>query len=531
VKSSFGRSRAWQDGSMRDLGTEDQLIRAALDLGAAEAGGPLSRAEGALVRRASALPAQDVTALAAEIRAGGDPLGDVFVALRSPLARRVVGAFYTPVEIVTPMVAFALSHHPARLVDPGCGSGRFAAAAVRADPSLEIVAVDLDPLATLMTRAALAALGARHAQVRQADYLTVRLGDVAGKTAWVGNPPYVRHHDLSASSKAWANKAAKRLGHTISGLAGLHALFFLGTALRAAPGDVGCFVTAAEWLDVGYGSVVRSLLLNGLGGTALDLVDPRAMPFADAMTTALIASFVVGSKPDDIAIRIAASPEDLGDIGHGTPVSVCTMAATGRWSPLFRAGEIAIGIRLGDLARVHRGTVTGQNDFFAMTRAQAEERGLTRWARPAITSAAEIMISGGALLDSRERRVVIDLPADLDRTAHPAADVYLRAGEADGVPDRYVCSHRRPWWRLGLGEPPPIVATYMARQAPVFALNPDRLVLLNIGHGIWPKDGVDPRELVERLTMARQSFAGAGRTYHGGLEKFEPGEMEALILP
>jgi hypothetical protein len=57
------------------------------------------------------------------------------------------------------------------------------------------------------------------------------------------------------------------------------------------------------------------------------------------------------------------------------------------------------------------------------------------------------------------------------------------------------------------------------------------LVLLNISHGIWPNDGVDPHELVERLTMARASFAGAGRTYHGGLEKFEPGEMEALILP
>jgi hypothetical protein len=141
------------------------------------------------------------------------------------------------------------------------------------------------------------------------------------------------------------------------------------------------------------------------------------------------------------------------------------------------------------------------------------------------------MSSGGVVRNTKDRRVVIDLPAKVDRNRHPAVDTYLRAGEAAGVPDRYVCSHRRPWWRLGLGQPPPIVATYMARQAPVFALNPDRLVLLNISHGIWPNDGVDPHELVERLTMARASFAGAGRTYHGGLEKFEPGEMEALILP
>ncbi len=238
AKHSSGRTDSWQDGSVRDW-SEYLIVRAASDLGATGIGGPLSRAEAALVRRASVLPAQDVSGLAEQIRAGADPLGDAFVALRSPLSRRAVGAFYTPPEIVAPMIAFAISHRPERLVDPGCGSGRFAAAGVRADPSLKVVAIDLDPLATLMTRAALAALGARNARVRQVDYLTVRLAKVPGKTAWVGNPPYVRHHDLTPAAKTWANQAAKRLGHSVSGLAGLHALFFLATALRATPGDVG----------------------------------------------------------------------------------------------------------------------------------------------------------------------------------------------------------------------------------------------------------------------------------------------------
>ncbi len=75
------------------------------------------------------------------------------------------------------------------------------------------------------------------------------------------------------------------------------------------------------------------------------------------------------------------------------------------------------------------------------------------------------------------------------------------------------------------------MASYMARQAPALALNPDGLVLLNIGHGVWPADGIDANDLVERLNKARASFTGSGRTYHGGLEKFEPREMEALVLP
>jgi adenine-specific DNA-methyltransferase len=504
--------------------TEGELVAATLGLGAATFGGPLSPGERRLA--ATTTPA-DVPGFAEAIRAGADPLGDAFLALRSPLTRRAVGAFYTPPEIVAPMVAWAMAHDPARVVDAGCGSGRFAMAAARVKPGVEIVAIDLDPLATLLARANLAVLGAS-ARVLNADYLTVRLPS-SGRTAWIGNPPYVRHHDLTPAAKAWAGKAAIRLGSSISGLAGLHALFFLATALRARAGDVGCFVTSAEWLDVGYGSVVRDLLVNGLGGQSLDLVDPRAVPFADAMTTALVTSFVAGSHPSSMAVRLVAEPADL-HLGDGTAIEVKTMAAASRWSPLFRAGTLAVGETLGDLARVHRGQVTGANDFFVMTKTEARQRGLTPWAKPAITAASEILGADGVVRDAPERLVVIDIPAAIKRAGAPAADAFLRSGEDAGVDRGYIASHRRPWWRVG-ATAPPIVASYMARQAPAFALNPDALVLLNIGHGVWPTTGVDAAGLVQRLNRARLSFAGSGRTYHGGLEKFEPREMEALVLP
>jgi hypothetical protein len=74
----------------------------------------------------------------------------------------------------------------------------------------------------------------------------------------------------------------------------------------------------------------------------------------------------------------------------------------------------------------------------------------------------------------------------------------------------------------------------MARRAPAFALNPDGLALLNIGHGLWPVADLDTSELanlVDHLNAARNGFIGGGRTYHGGLEKFEPREMENLVIP
>jgi len=173
-----------------------------------------------------------------------------------------------------------------------------------------------------------------------------------------------------------------------------------------------------------------------------------------------------------------------------------------------------------------------------MTRHRALERGIAEWCRPAITDAKEVLQADGTVRDGPERKVVLALPRDFERRRHPKVDAYLKEGEhaARGIVrlcDRYICSHRNPWWHLGARAAPPIVASYMARQAPAFAHNPDGLLVINIAHGIYPlsamSDG-DVVQLVAKLNNARSSYRGRGRTYQGGLEKFEPREMEALLV-
>lgn len=517
---------------------ERQIIRAALDLGARSVGGSLSESERALASLADderSIGETELSELRSLIRAGEDPLGVLFTTARSPLIRRADGAFYTPASIVDPMVAWALERNPRRVVDAGCGSGRFAAAVARARPDTPIVAVDLDPVATLMTRATLAALGASAARVLQADYTTVEIeGD--GRTAWIGNPPYVRHHDLAPEQKAWAASLGEQLGHRTSGLSGLHAHFFLATAQKATTGDVGCFVTSAEWLDVGWGSIIRHLLLNGLGGKSLDLIEPRAVPFDDAMTTAVIVAFEVGATPPELRLSIKSAVDGLDHVGQGHPVSRRTLGESPRWTPLItgRALPSSDGlVPLGAIARVHRGIATGANGFFVMSHDDAVGRGLGPWARPAITRAAEIIGAEGEVRNGPDRRVIIDLPSRFEWRTNRNLVSFLRNGKRVGANLGYIATHRTPWWRLGIGAPPPIVATYMARRPPTFALNPDGLVPTNVAHGIHPIQRLDNarlRTLVERLNAASADFVGRGRTYHGGLEKFEPREMESLLV-
>jgi adenine-specific DNA-methyltransferase len=521
-----------------------RLLRLAMDLGAGSAGGELDPLEAIFASTARDAPATDPGILAATraaILAGGDPLGERLLRWRTPAQRRPEGAFYTPPALVEPMVEWALGENVVRVVDAGCGSGRFATAVARRRPDLEIIAIDTDPTATLLTRAALAVLGAERARVVQGSYLTIEASEAfTGRTAWIGNPPYVRHHDLDADVKRWATSAGAELGHPVSSLSGLHAYFFLATARLANAGDVGAFVTSAEWLDVGYGALIRQLLMDGLGLASLHVLDPRAVPFADVMTTAAIACFRVGTRPERVRLQAVGNLEDLDGLAGGTELARADLELSSRWTGLLRPQvETVAGTPLGKIARVSRGVVTGANDYFLLTRARAVELGILEWCRPAITSAEEVLDAGGIVRDGAERRLLFAPPPDVDRRAYPALDRYLKRGERrDGetppIRDRYVTSHRRPWWHHGPLRIPPIVASYMARRAPVFALNPDGLALVNIAHGLYPHAELDHEELgslVLHLNGLRESFRGHGRTYHGGLEKFEPGEMEALLIP
>ncbi len=474
----------------------------------------------------------------AAILAGNDPLGSAFCVLRSPGKRREKGAIYTPFKIVDAMIEWAAVEPvpPSRIVDAGAGSGRFLVRAAAKFQKATLVAVETDPLATLLLRANAAALGfAERLSIKHIDFRRLTLRPVSGPTLFIGNPPYVRHHEISERWKTWFADTARKMGFPASKLAGLHIHFFLKTREIARPGDYGTFITAAEWIDVNYGSVLRKLLADGLGGAALHVIDPKAQPFADTMATGAIACFRVGHRPDTLTVRAVKTLDRLAPLSQGRTVLWRDMVAAPKWTPLIQnAPRRSAGMmELGELFRVHRGQVTGGNAVWIA--GEHAKRLPERFLFKTITSARELIAAGDVLASAENLKRVIDLPIDLSelsRTEKTAVRRFLEWAKKMDADKSYIATHRRVWWSVGLREPAPILCTYMARRPPHFVRNVAGARNINIAHGLYPRQNLST-ELLDTIVRVLNSSStkDGGRTYAGGLIKFEPKELERLPIP
>jgi hypothetical protein len=481
----------------------------------------------------------DLAKMRETIRNGHDPLGVNFIRLRSPERRRAQGAVYTPRAIVEAMIEWAVGEPgpaPARVIDPGSGSGRFLLAAACAFPKARLIAAEIDPLAIAILRAnAIVAGFDDRLTIHFGDYRTMDLPRIDGRTLFIGNPPYIRHHQIPDDAKEWFGETAKRLGFRASKLAGLHIHFFLRTREIARSGDFGAFITSSEWMDVNYGSVLRQMLADGLGGSALHVLNASLHPFEGTMTTGAIACFRVGNRPSTFNVRAVTSLDELKPLADGTSLEWNTVTKATRWSTLVLPGKLkpAGSVELGELFRVHRGQVTGCNAVWV---AGPEAKDLPeRFLFPAITKAREIFDANGTLDQFDHLRRVIDLPLDLDEltaSEHKEVDRFLKWARSRKADETYIARHRRAWWKVGLYKPAPIVCTYMARRPPAFVKNRAGARHLNIAHGLYPVQPLPDEELEAILTYLRQTVTTAeGRTYAGGLVKFEPKEIERLHIP
>lgn len=469
-----------------------------------------------------------------------DQLGDQYSRTNTPATRRSRGITLTPPELVERMVDLSAARgiDVARIVDAGAGSGRFTIAAARAFPSAVVIAVENDrELARLLLRnLTMAGLGER-VQVQVADFRDISLPRADGSTLFIGNPPYVRHHDIAPRWKRWYSSVLASRGIRGTQLAGLHAHFVLKSLELAREGDLICYVTSAEWLDTGYGAALRRLVLSYGRDVDIALADRTAPLFADALTTSVVATFRVLRGSSTLRFRHIGDANDLVQSEGGMLVKGAELSGNEGWTRFVQGNDmnsLERSARLGDLFSVHRGQVTGNNSIWIQgAYADALPPSVLF---PAITRAKELIsLDSERLTDDSKLKRVIDLPDDWSSMPSPDQNLverFLAWAQRQGGRDSYIAKHRNPWFKVRLREPAPIVMTYMGRRPPRFVRNVCGARLINIAHGLYPRDPLSERQLNLVTTWLNKNVSRSdGRTYAGGLTKFEPKEAERLHLP
>ena len=72
----------------------------------------------------------------------------------------------------------------------------------------------------------------------------------------------------------------------------------------------------------------------------------------------------------------------------------------------------------------------------------------------------------------------------------------------------------------------------MGRRPPVFAINKVRAQLINIAHGLYPRQDFTGDQLTRLVSWLNVNVSQeSGRMYAGGLTKFEPSEAMRILVP
>jgi hypothetical protein len=133
------------------------------------------------------------------------------------------------------------------------------------------------------------------------------------------------------------------------------------------------------------------------------------------------------------------------------------------------------------------------------------------------------------------------LPEREVETRYPSLWSYLESGKKLGIHEKYLSSHRSPWYSQEARTPPLFLCTYINRKSKTngetfhFILNHSKAIAANVYLLLYPNkplaDAIKEKpELIEFVWQALKSIksealTGEGRVYGGGLYKMEPREL------
>lgn len=470
--------------------------------------------------------------------------------------RNVLGQFATPAFLAKDIVAHAASllgeAELIRFFDPGIGTGSFYSALREAVPAERVQAAEGYEVDAHYGIPAQKLWSETQLRIHLADFTRAwpPVSDDRRYNLIVCNPPYVRHHHIPNGEKTRLRDASeKACGMRITGLAGLYCYFLALSHEWMRDGGIAAWLVPSEFMDVNYGKAVKHYLLNQVDLLHVHRFDPNDVQFDDALVSSAVVFFRKGLPPREREIRFTfggtiANP----NLSRTVPPKVLRHERKWTRFPASGVRKKHEGLVLGDLFRIKRGLVTGDNRFFILTREQIAQRELP-WEffvpilpSPRYLGSTHIKgdSQGNPMIEKQLFLLDCRLPEDVVKERYPSLWSYLLKGRPD-VASRYLCRHRKPWYSQEDRPAAPFICTYLGRSGKKngqpfrFILNESKATAANVYLLLYPKPllagalAATP-SLAWKLwkffnSIPSEDLLDEGRVYGGGLYKLEPREL------
>ncbi|MDX6626569.1 MAG: hypothetical protein QOE56_1558 [Solirubrobacterales bacterium] len=428
-----------------------------------------------------------------------------------------------------------------RLLEPSCGDGAILSALPEGSTR---TGIEIEPDEAEKARAA--APGAR---VVVSDFF--EWFDDSQISAWdgvAGNPPFIRFGSWTEPSRSLAFDALRAVGMRPSKLTNAWVPFVVASALAIRPGGRLGMVVPAELLQVNYAAELRAFLVDEFSD--LTTVTFKRLVFDGVLQEVVLLLGTRGEGPAEIRVVEVEEVDALPSPGalRKLPRAPALRHDTEKWTKYFlepnsiealRSVRAAGMKRLGEIADVDVGLVTGRNQFFVMRPSGGKQRDIVRHLEPLVSKSAHlrgIQFADADLDELRDADALCELLA-LDNASEPGSDdalaSYIAAGEAGGVHEGYKCSIRKNWWAVPSRWTPDAFLLRQIYDHPRIIANLTDATSTDTIHRVRMLNGVPPIKLAAAsINSATFAFSEVmGRSYGGGVLELEPREAEGLPFP
>jgi adenine-specific DNA methylase len=479
-----------------------------------------------------------------------------FIAQESP--QKLRGGFYTDSDIADFLTRWALEKKPARILEPSCGDGAFLGAIGRVRPTgkRHVFACELDAGEAKKAQDKLMNAKGTALNIHTGDFLKWFLFHLETEQPFgsvVGNPPFIRYQYLPSEQQFLAEKVFSRFGLPFTKHTNAWVPFVVASLALLEPGGRLAMVIPSEIFHIPHAQSLRRFLSEQC--SRILIFDPEELWFEDALQGVVLLLAEKKKTATERSRGLAVCPVDNRNILCNSASAYFENASytngesiSGKWMSVFlREQERTLlnAIRhdsrfsaFGQLADVDVGIVTGANKFFLVTDDVVDSFGLGKWAHPMFGRSEHVTGVVFNQVDLQNNRKN-GLPTnflwfdDAPFNSFPASvQRYLRSGEEQGLPKRYKCRIRSPWFRVPSVYTAPVAMLKRAHHCPRLVLNKANSFTTDTAYRIRPSK-LTGTSLVYSFFNSLTSLSAEleGRHYGGGVLELVPSEIERLLLP